>query len=227
MTLGPDRRIIARRGHAATPPLTFAGMFPQVFHESQNSGGGNGEGGEGQNGPPAGGEQKPTKVEFTPEQNEWIGNKIAYELKKAQEKRDADEAEAKKKADAEAERKKAEDAGKFEEVKTSLISERDTALAERKAIEAERDEYRELVTKDVNASWSALPEEIREAYDGADDDVLAKKRHMTRMAKVIERLTGDTTSPAGGNRPNPKPGSAAFNVADEAARARARGGYRI
>ena len=147
----------------------------------------------------------PTKPEFTAEQQKVINDWIAKERKKAEEdaaarlKAEADE--AKRKADAEAERKRQEAAGEFDKVKDSLTTERDTAVTERDNLKTERDALLALVKADVDAQWDALPDEVKEAYDGDADDPLARKQHMTRMAKVIARLTEKPRTP--GNGPNP------------------------
>lgn len=78
--------------------------------------------------------------------------------------------------------------GKWKE----LAEKRDADLAEKtttlEAVTAERDTLLSIVAADVESTWKTIPDEVREAYDGADDDVLAKKQHMTRNAKIIARL---------------------------------------
>lgn len=175
-------------------------------------------------------EPKPDEVTFDEKQQAKLNALLAAERKKTEEATAArlkqEQADAKAKADADAERKRQEAAGEFDQVKQSLTTERDTALDEAKTLKATNDALLALVTADVDAAWGDLPDEVREAYDGPDDDPLAKKQHMTRMAKVIARLTAEAAKP--GNGPNPPAaGPRELNVAEEAAKARARGGYRI
>lgn len=159
---------------------------------------------------------KPTKPEgITDEIQAYFSNIVTREARKAADKAKADvqaELDRKRQQD-EAERKRKDDEAKgdFEQVKTSLTSERDTAISERDAYKSELDEYRALVTADLDAQWKALPEEVREAYDGEDDDVLAKKRHIVRMAKVIEKLSEKPT--IRGSGPSPKPGTTGVDEA--------------
>lgn len=170
-----------------------------------NSDGDDGNDGDGENGDKGKGTGKPEGI--TPEIEAFFGNLIAKATRdgKRKGKDDADAAHTAAQQQAEADRKRQEQeaAGEYETAKATLTKDRDDAITERDSIKAERDEYRDLVTKDVEAAWDKLPEEVREAYDGEDDDVLAKKRHMTRMAKVIEKLTAEEAKP--GNGPNPKP----------------------
>jgi hypothetical protein len=158
------------------------------------------------------GDQKGDKsrIEWTAEQQKEIQRIAAKEARKAADKARQEEkdriAQEQANTETDARRKQDEEAGKFAEVRQSLESERDTIKGERDAVTRERDEYRQLIEADVTAAWDGLPEEVRDAYDGEDDDVLAKKRHMNRMAKVIAKLSGEQTGNPG-NRENPKPGT--------------------
>lgn len=105
-------------------------------------------------------------------------------------------------AKAQAAEQEATQQGKWEELATTRKTALDELATDRDAVTAERDEYRALVEADVTAAWKDLPEEVRDAYEGDDDDVLGRKRHMVRMAKVIARLTDDTGK-GGGSWQNP------------------------
>lgn len=162
---------------------------------------------------PSPGAGKKSKIEFTDEQNAEIGRIVSRETRKAKDagraERDAEIAAEKAAADAEAKRKADEDAGLFESVKQSLTDERDAAKAELDVATKERDALQELVKADVDAQWDELPEEVRSTFEGADDDVLAKKRHMQRMKSIIDRLlavsskkgTPGNPPPAGNQQP--------------------------
>ncbi len=133
--------------------------------------------------------------------------------------READEANAK------AQRKKNEEAGKFDEVKQSLESERDTAASERDRFKEQNDTLLRLVKADVEAAWGDLPDEVKDAYDGEDDDVLAKKQHMQRMAKVIAKLTDAVRERKPGHPRDPKTGINEIDINTEVAKKAA--SYRI
>src|SRR5690606_8694571 len=111
--------------------------------------------------------------------------------------------DAQAKAEADRQREADEAKGDYEAAKAAIEQERDAAATERATLKAERDALLALVKADVDAQWDALPDEVKEAFDGNDDDVLARKQHMNRMAKVIARLTEKAHTP--GNGPNPKP----------------------
>lgn len=159
---------------------------------------GDGDGDTGKNGKPEG---------ITDDIQKWVSGLIAKAERdgKRKGKEAAEAAIQTTREQEEADRKRAADEAKgdYETAKKAISDERDGFKTRAEQAEAERDAFRDLVTKDVEAAWDKLPEEIREAYDGEDDDVLAKKRHMRRMAKVIEKLTAEEAKP--GNGPNPKP----------------------
>ena len=163
--------------------------------------------------PPSGGgnppatppDPKPDEVTFDARQQEKLNALLAAERKRTEEATAArlkqEQADAKAKADADAERARQEAAGEFDAVKQSLTSERDAAVTERDSLKTERDTLLALVKADVDAAWDGLPDEVKDAYAGEPDDVLGRKQHMTRMAKVIAALTTKTHTP--GNGPNP------------------------
>lgn len=133
------------------------------------------------------------------------------------------ELEKRDKAEAAAKAKQAEQDGKWEE----LARERESTLAAAKtdleSVTAERDVLKDLVKADVDAQWGELPEEVRKAYDGDDDDALAKKQHMQRMKPIIDRLVGDEEQRNPGNPRGPKPtGRVTTTEEDEAAKRRMR-----
>jgi hypothetical protein len=135
------------------------------------------------------------KPEFNDEQAAEVRRLSQKAAKDAADKARAEErqkiADEKKKADEEAERKKAEEAGEFDKVKASLTKERDDVAAERDQLRAQNETLLKLVTADVENDWKAVPAEVKETYDGKDDDLLAKKQHMQRNAKIIARLKGE------------------------------------
>ena len=140
-----------------------------------------------------------------------LGAKGEAALKAEREARKRAEKRIKELEDAEAERqaeeqKKADaeriEQGKWEELATKREAELTAKTTSLQAMTAERDTLLSIVKADVDAAWDTIPEEVREAYDGEDDDVLAKKQHMTRNAKIIARLQDTGGQP--GNRQNPK-----------------------
>lgn len=82
-----------------------------------------------------------------------------------------------------------EEQGNFKKLYDDLKPQHEEASSKLSALEVERDAYRELVSKDVEASWESIPEEVRETYVGDDDDALAKKQHIVRNARIIERIS--------------------------------------
>ena len=141
-------------------------------------------GGGGSDDLPADTDQK-QKVEFTDEQNTEIGKIVAREVRKAADKarsdRDAEIAAEKTAADVEAKRKADEEAGKYEEAKTQLTSERDEAVSK-------RDKALGLLKANVDANWDGLPESVKSTYQGDAEDVLAKSEYMQQMKPVIDQL---------------------------------------
>ena len=167
---------------------------------------------------------KPDKIEFTPEQNDWISRKIAYELKSAQEKRDAADAEARKKAEAEAERKKQEAAGQFEDVRKSLETERDAAVIDRDSLKATNEALTAYFDTQYTAALKDLPDVIK-AFAPAEDAPFATKADW--LTKAQEQASKIDTSGTPGNRPNPTPATGHFDLKSAVEEAKARGSYRV
>lgn len=138
--------------------------------------------------------------------------------KAAQERLDTLEADAKKRAESEA-----VEQGKWQELAEKREADLATTTESLSTLKATNETLLTLVKADVDAAWNDLPDEVRDAYDGDDDDPLAKKQHMTRMAKVIERLTVSGATP--GNGPNPKPSDGTIDHETALRRARASGKY--
>lgn len=140
--------------------------------------------------------------------------------------RDA-QAEMQRMRDEQRKREEAEAAeqGRFRELAERREAELAQAQDQLTAVQQERDALLDIVRADVESHWDQLPDEVREAYDGADDDVLSKRRHMHRMAKVIQRLTtADESRP--GNGPNPRPADTTKRDLEAAAN-RARPRYNV
>lgn len=179
-----------------------------------------GDGGGGSNDDPAANDQDPEGDKPLGEKGE-AALKAERDARKAAEKRARDaqkELDDLKAAKVKADEEEQAEQGRWKELAEKREASLTETTTERDSLKAERDEYKALLTADVDASWKDLPEEVREAYDGEDDDVLAKKRHMARMAKVIQKLTAESGTP--GNGPNPKPAGAGVDTeADKRARA--------
>ena len=179
------------------------------------------------NGDPPKPDDKP-KFEWTPEQQAEIQRIAAKEAKEAARKaradRDAEIERERKAAEADAERKKQEAAGEFESVKASLTEERDAAISERDTLQTRLDEALQAIRDDVAAAWKDTPAEVVELYEGDDDDVLAKRKHLTKSAKLIARLRDESEKPRGTGR-DPKPTGHKVDVNTESKRVAPR--YRI
>lgn len=190
------------------PPFArhlFAYSLPFLMPEGDTPGGGGGGGGET---PPTTTETDPPDPAVTLKSDaalqEFVNGLLAAERKKTEDRIKADAEKRDAELKEQREREEAEKRGEFETVKAGYESKVGELEAERSALTAELEQYRELVAKDVETAWSSIPEEVRETYTGADDDALAKKQHISRNAKIIERLTAaEERRP--GNPPNPRP----------------------
>ena len=118
----------------------------------------------------------------------------------AQTELDRLKADAQKKADEEA-----AEQGKFKDLLDKRDADLKIANDSLTTLQERLDEALAAITADVDSRWKDVPDEVRELYEGDDDDVLAKRKHLTRSAKLIARLT-ETKEPARGNGPGPKAG---------------------
>ncbi len=141
--------------------------------------------------------------------------------KAAEDRADKLEADAKKRADDEAAKQ-----GQWQELaekREADLTESQTTL---ESVQAQLDEAMTILKAETDATWKAIPEEVRELYDGDDADVLAKRKHLTRSKKLIERLAKtDERKPRNG--PNPPAGDGRFDEAAAIENARATGKYAI
>lgn len=136
--------------------------------------------------------------------------------------RDARKAAEKELADLKAEQQRAKDKeaaeqGKWQELAEKREADLTAATTERDALQSRLDEALQVIRDDVTATWKDTPEEVRDLYEGDEDDVLAKRRHLTRSAKLIARLTADKDKTRG-NGPNPKPRGNQIDIDKETAR---------
>jgi hypothetical protein len=95
------------------------------------------------------------------------------------------EADAAKAAEIEAE---AIRKGEFETLATKRADEIKAVTAERDALQAKIDTLIAAVQPGVTDAWKALPDEIKSFYDGADDDVLAKRAFLAKSQPAIDKL---------------------------------------
>jgi len=133
-------------------------------------------------------QEEPQKVTFTDEQQKEIDRLIGAARRDGRKAAEDDAAEVKRKTDEAAEQQRKIEAGKFDEVRQTLESERDQALAKA----AHLDALIEALRPEIDEQWKGLPAEVTELYEGADDDVLAKRAHIARTRKLIDKLTGTT-----------------------------------
>jgi chromosome segregation ATPase len=99
-------------------------------------------------------------------------------------KEKADAAAAKAQADEEEARRK----GEFEQIATKRSEELKTATGERDTYKAQLDALVTAIKPEVDARWKGLPDEVTELYEGGDDDILAKRAHIAKHQKLIDRL---------------------------------------
>jgi hypothetical protein len=142
----------------------------------------------------------PKSDAFTQEQ---VNSLLAEERRKTEARIKAKADEDKRKADEQRERDEAAKRGDFEKVKADLETSLHTVEQERDALQERLDKALKTIEASVKASWEAVPEEVRDLYDGDDTDALRKHEFLTKPAttKLIERLT---TTPPRGNGPDPK-----------------------
>jgi beta-glucosidase-like glycosyl hydrolase len=142
---------------------------------------------------------KPSTSEFKPIQSqEQFDQMIADRIKRAAEKAKEDakaelnaELDQKRKADeAERQRKADIEAGKFEEVKVSLETERNDFKSRAETAETKLQSALTLLASSVNERWKDVPEEVAELYEGDADDPLAKTAFIDKNAKLIARIKG-------------------------------------
>lgn len=113
---------------------------------------------------------------------------------------------------AELKRKEAEASGDWQK----LAKDRETEIAnlttERDGWKGKYDTLVKVVAPGVKKAWEATPEEIRDLYDGKDDDVLALQAHMEKYEKLAEKLKapperkpGDPVPPRSNGERKPDP----------------------
>lgn len=81
-------------------------------------------------------------------------------------------------------------AGEFEQVKTDLIGERDTAVTERDGYKTRLETAMQLLSGTVEDEWTAAPESVTALYKGDPADVLAKKQFLDDHKAIIDKLAG-------------------------------------
>ena len=214
MTLGPTR----------VTSLRWLHTIPQSFDEEQDKGGG----GENPPNPP-----KPQKPEgLTKEIETFYSGIIAKEVGDAVRKAQADfeekQRKTKEKLDADAEKRKQEEAGEYEKVKTTLTSERDTALTRAESAEQERDALATYFEAQYSAALSELPDDLL-LFKPADDASFAEKSKWLSTAQEAVKKRGDDDKkpPKRGNGPDFPPKARDRDSADEVKRRqRQQQGYR-
>lgn len=132
-------------------------------------------------------------------------------LRRMGEQRDAarkDAADMKKRLDAieDAEKKRrdkeAKEAGKFEELANEKDAELKTATGRVADLEKQVEALTAAIDAVLDSEWKQLPEEVRDAYLGDDDDPLAKLKFLPRGKKLAEKLT-EKNETGTGNRQGP------------------------
>lgn len=170
---------------------------------------------------------KPKPPTFTDEQQRFMNDRLAAERKEAERKTaDRIKTESTKQAEndkAERDRKQSEDAGKYEEAKTALTNERDTAVSERDTLKTEVETLRIYVTGDIDAALKDDTYKPFKRFDpGADAPIADRLKWLADAKAAIAETPRKMTS---GNGPNPPITST--TVDEDAARAQARRTVRI
>lgn len=140
--------------------------------------------------------------------------------------------EAEKREREEADRKAAEEAaikrGEFEKLANDRGEELSKAAQERDALRTERDELVAAMKSDVETAWQELPDEIKAFYAGADGDIVAMKKFLTKSQPAIEKFASQQTDEQRrlrGVPPNLKPNKSVPGDNDEKARQQFATGY--
>lgn len=133
----------------------------------------------------------------------------AARAKAAEDERDAlrQEKAAREEAERKRKDKEAKEAGRFEDLANERERERDAAKSEAATLQAQLDQYKTALEAGLDDAWAALPETVRELWDGDDDDVLGRFAFMHKPAvKKLVKEFGDKAETARGNGRDPKPG---------------------
>lgn len=151
-----------------------------------------------------GGQQGEPKPTFTAEQQAELNRIVAREKKAAADKakadakaeRDAADDEARKAKDADDARK----AGDFEKVEGQLRGDLTSAVADRDAVTAERDELRAFFDGQVAAALKTLPDALKDFDPGPAAPFAARKAW---LEKALKRAAEVDRGGARGNGANP------------------------
>jgi hypothetical protein len=143
--------------------------------------------------------------------------------------RDERDALQKDKQDREAAEAKARDAeavkkGEFEALADQRGRDLDVAKADIKTLRTDNDALREAIDGFLDAEWKALPDSVKAAYLGADDDPLAKLKFLPKGKALADEIAEKDPAKRGAG-PDPKPKGpnalpSAAQLADEMRRIR-------
>ena len=150
------------------------------------------------------GTQEPEKVNFSPEQQKALDQVIAQRLQRAQEKWEADAAEAKKKAEEDAEATRLEEQKKFEELAqkratkvTALEAEAETNKTITVELSADRDRYKAALESYVASVREGIPDHLLKLLEALDP--VQQLEYLTENAEALGRPERE------GVPPTPKP----------------------
>jgi len=196
-------------------PLMFALSMPFLSPDPDPGAGGN---------PPA--DPPEDKVTFDPKQQAELNRLLAEERRKSEQKIKDQTAKERAQEEADRQRQADEAKGEYEKAKTALEQAKSAAETERDALKAENESYVTVLTAQYEAEVTEIPEAIWKVLKPADDAPLSEKMTQLHKAKELAKEVG-AGKPAG-NPPNPKPaGGGALDVEKEAAKLRARPGFRL
>lgn len=203
--------------------------LPLLAPEGETGGSTNSDGGSG-----AATATETTECKDDIDQIDGLGDKGKEAIRKEREaaKAAADRAKAAEKRLAELEREKSEreaadlkakedeaaKKGEFETLAKKREEERDEAKREATSLKAENDQLRAAIAAVLDAEWKALPDEVRDAYLGAEDDPLAKLAFLPKGKTLAAKLS-EKAEHARGNGRDPKAGGTSERANDETARA--------
>lgn len=215
----------------AQPRIWAGRSFPMLSPDGEGGGGGTGD---------ATGDQKSEATGDDLDKIEGLGDKGKEAIRKEREaaKAAADEAKTAKAerdallkketereaAEARARDEEAKKKGEFEQLANQRERDLETAKGEVKSLKAANDALREAIGGFLEAEWKTLPDSVKAAYLGADDDPLAKLKFLPKGKALAEELSDKDPAKRGAG-PDPKPKGpnglpSAAQLADEMRRAR-------
>lgn len=178
--------------------------------DGSGGGGGGNDDGKPDSANPGGNQGEQGRPTFTAEQQKEIDRIAAKARREGQDAGKAEAEQARKDAEEQA-RKDREAAdlkakGEFEALEQTLRADLASATGERDQFKAQAARLTAAIDAVLTEEWTALGDDVREYYPGADDDPLAKLEWLPKGRALLAKLHPE--KPAPGNRPDRRPNGA-------------------